>query len=325
MASGNPQENPVGMLALESEPLVTTYSIVARDADTGQMGIAVHSCHLAVGAIVPWAEAGVGVVATQAFANAAFGPDGLDRLRAGATPQATLTELLAGDSGRDLRQVAILDAAGRVAAHTGSRCVRAAGHLTAPGVSVQANMMTDETVWPAMLAAYEHHRGDLAARLLAALAAAEDAGGDIRGRQSAALVIVEGERQSKRWQGRVCDLRVDDHPDPVGELGRLVRLQRAERAHAQFIAAVQSGRMVDAIALLEEALRIAPELDVLRVSGAIGLYLQGRRDEARTEFHEIFTRKRGLADWLTRMAEAGLVPADPGLLQVVRHARGEAV
>jgi uncharacterized Ntn-hydrolase superfamily protein len=304
---------------------VATYSIVARDAATGQMGVGVQSCHLAVGTAVPWGEAGVGVVATQSFANTDFGPEGLALLRAGFAPHDALAQLLERDPGRELRQVALLDASGRAATHTGAACIGAAGHLTRDGVSVQANMMTNETVWPAMLDAYERTSGDLAARLLAALAAAELAGGDIRGRQSSALLVVAGERTSKAWEGRLFDLRVDDHPDPVTELTRLARLRRAQQAHTRFIAAVGAGRMNEAIPLLHEAVRFGPELDDVRLSGAIGLYFQGQYDEARSAFGEIFARKPGLAEWLSRMVAAGMVPADAGLLQMIKTApRGTA-
>ncbi len=215
--------------------LIATYSIVARDAATGQMGVAVQSCYFAVGAAVPWGEPGVGVVATQSFAPSDFGPEGLALLRKGIAPQDALAKLLESDSGRELSQVALLDARGRVATHTGAACIGAAGHLSGDGVSVQANMMTNQTVWPAMLDAYQRAGGDLAARLMAALEGAEAAGGDIRGRQSSALLVVAGERQSRPCRGRVFDLRVDDHPAPVTELGRLVRLRRAHDAHGRFI------------------------------------------------------------------------------------------
>jgi uncharacterized Ntn-hydrolase superfamily protein len=300
--------------------LIATYSIVARDAASGTMGVAVQSCFFSVGTAVPWGEAGVGVVATQALANIDCGPQGLALLREGVTPDAALARLLARDPGRELRQVALLDSQGRVAAHTGARCVAAAGHLTGDGVSVQANMMTGASVWPAMLDAYQATEGDLAARLLAALEAAEAAGGDIRGRQSAALLVVSGERLDKPWHGRLFDLRVDDHPEPLAELARLLRLRRAYNAYNRFIDAVGANHLEEAAAALGETLEHAPELDEPRLSGAIGLYFQGQPGEARAIFREVFARKPGLAEWLLRMAAAGIVPGDPGLLQTVRDA-----
>jgi len=301
--------------------LIATYSIVAHDAVTGQMGVAVQSCYFSVGTAVPWGEAGVGVVATQAFASADYGPEGLALLRDGVAPYDALARLLESDPSRELAQVALLDTRGRVATHTGAGCIGSAGHLAADGVSVQANMMTDDTVWPAMLDAYQRGEGDLAARLLAALEAAERAGGDIRGRQSSALLVVAGERTSKPWHGRLFDLRVEDHPAPVTEIARLARLRRAQITHGRFLRAVRAERMDQAVPLLEEALRLAPEWDEVQLSAAIGLYFQGRHDVARSVFREIFARKPGLAEWLTRMADAEMVPADPGLLQIVASAR----
>jgi uncharacterized Ntn-hydrolase superfamily protein len=303
------------------QPIVATYSIIARDRATGQMGVAVQSCYFGVGTIVPWAEAGVGVVATQAFANADFGPEGLRLLRTGLAAADALARLLERDPDPERRQVAILDARGGVAAHTGRRCIDAAGDLTGDGVSTQANMMADRTVWPAMLDAYERAGGDLAARLLTALEAAEAAGGDIRGRQSAALLVVGGRSSDAPWRDRLFDLRVDDHPSPVAELGRLLRLRRAQHAHAGFLDAVTTGRTDEAVRLLEEALRLAPDLDEVRLSGAVAAYMQGQREEARSALHGIFARKPGLAEWVVRMAAAGMLPADAGLLELVSAAR----
>jgi len=164
-------------------------------------------------------------------------------------------------------------------------------------------------------------RDGAGADLCPAAPAAEAAGGDVRGRQSAALLVVDGERPEKPWHGRVFDLRVEDHPEPVKELARLVRLRRAYRAHDRFLHAVQAGRMDEAAPALQEALDLAPELDEPRLSAAVGLYHRGRLQDARDLFQEIFARKPGLAEWLIRMAEAGLVPADPGLRRVVQDAR----
>jgi uncharacterized Ntn-hydrolase superfamily protein len=305
------------------DDLIATYSIVARDAATGQMGVAVQSCAFSVGSAVSWGEAGVGVVATQSFTNIDFGPEGLALLRSGAGAAAALEQLLARDPDRNLRQVALLDAHGGVAAHTGSRCIAAAGHQTGDGVSVQANMMTDDSVWPAMLAAYQRARGDLAARLLTALEAAEAAGGDIRGRMSAALLVVAGDRMEKPWQGRPIELRVEEHPQPLVELARLLRLKRAYTSYRKFMFAAREGRVADGAASLQETLDLAPELDEPRLSAAIGLYLEGRPDQALGTFRDVFARKPRLAEWIERMAAAGIFPSDPGLLRLVQSARSE--
>lgn len=303
--------------------LVTTYSIIARDAASGQMGVAVQSAYIAVGAAVPWGEAGVGVVATQSFANIDFGPEGLTMMREGVEAADALRRLLEGDPRREARQAALLDASGRVAAHTGTACVGAAGHLTGDAVSVQANMMIDDSVWPAMLAAYERAPGDLAARLIAALEAAEVRGGDIRGRQSAALLVVAGTRIGKPWQGRLFDLRVDDHPDPVGELARLLRLKRAQLAQSRFVDAVTAGRMPEAMEMLQQAQELAPDADETRLSTALAAAAEGRQEEARRVLRELFDSKPNKAEWMRRMIDAGYIPPQPILLDAIEDAHGQ--
>ena len=216
--------------ALCQKPLsipVSTYSIVARDPATGEMGVAVQSHWFSVGSVVPWAQAGIGAVATQSFVDPAYGPLGLELMRAGKSAPAALNALVSTDEDKAVRQVAMIDAEGRVAAHTGSRAIFAAGHHVGKQYSVQANLMEKPTVWPAMAKAFESAEGDLAERLLCALEAAQAEGGDIRGRQSAAIVVVRAVSTGKPWEDRLFDLRVEDHPNPVAELRRLVRLQRA--------------------------------------------------------------------------------------------------
>ena len=187
-----------------------TYSIVARDAHTGDIGVAVQSHWFSVGSVVTWAESGVGAVATQSFAEPAYGPRGLALLRLGVDPVTALAALTSADPEQSRRQVAFVDAAGRVAVHTGAQCIEAAGHVTAEGVSCQANMMRGPEVWPAMLQAYRRRMAILPIDLMAALDAAEAAGGDIRGRQSASMLIVKATGSDQPWQDRVVDLRVDD-------------------------------------------------------------------------------------------------------------------
>ena len=218
-----------GAATANADPLVHTYSIVARDPATGEMGVAVQSHWFSVGSIVTWAEAGVGVVATQSLVEPAYGPKGLELMRQGVPAAKALEQLVAADTGRNGRQVAMIDATGAVDAYTGPGAIAAAGHHVGAQYSVQANMMGKPTVWPAMAKAFEAATGSLADRLVAALEAAEREGGDVRGRQSAALVIVKAKGSGKPWVGadRVYDLRVDDHPQPVAELKRLVRLQKA--------------------------------------------------------------------------------------------------
>jgi uncharacterized Ntn-hydrolase superfamily protein len=204
-----------------------TYSIVARDPDTGRFGVAVQTCWFAVGALVPWAVAGVGAVATQAMVDVSYGPRCLEKLDAGADAGGALDEVRAGDGGSAVRQVAVVDGAGGVSAHTGHLCIDFAGHHVGPQYSVQANMMASAAVWPAMAAAYETAAGPFPGRLLAALRAAEAAGGDARGRMSAAVLVVEGERRDHPWEGIVVDVRVDHDDQPLDQIERLLAAAEA--------------------------------------------------------------------------------------------------
>jgi uncharacterized Ntn-hydrolase superfamily protein len=206
-----------------------TYSIVARDEETGELGVAVQSRAFGTGAACAWATAGVGAVATQSFTERRYGPRGLERLAEGRDPRDALDELLAGDDLRELRQVAFLDVTGATAAHTGADCIPHAGHQSAPGVSVQGNMLRSPEVGPAMAETFAATSGPLAERLLAALDAAEAAGGDFRGRQAAGLIVVSGEADERPSVDRIFDLRVDDHPEPLQELRRLHRLAAGYR------------------------------------------------------------------------------------------------
>jgi uncharacterized Ntn-hydrolase superfamily protein len=204
-----------------------TYSIVARDPRTGELGVAVQSRAFGAGSGVGWALPGVGAVATQAFSERSYGPLGLELLQAGKTPELALAGLVAADPESAVRQVAMVDAEGRTAVHTGEECIPDAGHQTGDGYTVQANMMRSAGVWPAMAEAFEASSGSLARRLLAALDAAEAAGGDWRGQQAAGLLVVSAD--AKPWE-RVSDLRVDDHPEPLRELRRLLDLEEGYRA-----------------------------------------------------------------------------------------------
>ncbi len=291
-----------------------TYSIVVRDAATGHLGVAVQSHYFGVGAVVPWAEPGVGVVATQSFLKVGYGPEGLAAMRAGRTAQEALAEAVGRDPERHLRQVAMVDAAGTVAAHTGELCVAAAGHLTGDGFSVQANLMASAEVWPAMARAYEASSGDLADRLIAALEAAQAAGGDLRGQQSAALLIVGGERLERPWEGRLFDLRVEDHPTPLVELRRLVRLARAYRHVETGDAAVGQGRVEDAAAAFRVAVDLAPEIAELKVWAALSLLRMGREAEAMPLFGAAFAADPTLVELVPRVVPLGLAPDDPTVL-----------
>jgi uncharacterized Ntn-hydrolase superfamily protein len=248
-----------------------TYSIVARDPSTGELGVAVQSHWFGVGAVVAWARPGVGAVATQSFAEVAHGPNALDRLQDGLTAPEALAAVLREDSLAHLRQLGLVEASGRVAVHTGSGCIQCAGELAGEEFSCQANMMADDTVPAAMAGAYSSHDGDLAERLLAALDAAEAAGGDVRGRQSAALLVVPA--TGEPWRVRF-DIRVEDHTDPLGELRRLVRLSRAYQMADQADELAGQGAHAQAAGLYLAAAELAPEADELTFWAGLGIARQ---------------------------------------------------
>ena len=299
---------------------VHTYSIVARDPRTGEMGVAVQSHWFSVGSIVSWAEAGVGAVATQSFVDPSYGRNGLDLMRGGASAEEALKSLLAKDEGRDVRQVALIDARGRVAAHTGAKCIEAAGDQAGADYSVQANMMANARVWPAMARAFESARGDLAERMLAALDAAEAAGGDIRGRQSAALVVVKGESTGKPWADRTFDLRVDDHPEPLKELRRLVRLQRAYNHMNAGDAAVERKDHEAALREYAAAGRLVPGNLEMVYWHAVALVNMKRTDEALPLFRRVFAADPNWRTLTPRLVKSGILPDDPKLIDRILSA-----
>jgi uncharacterized Ntn-hydrolase superfamily protein len=300
-----------------AEPLrpVHTYSIVARDPATGEMGVAVQSHWFSVGSIVAWAEAGVGAVATQSFVEPAYGPQGLALMRGGREAAEALKQLVAADAGRAVRQVAMVDARGRVAAHTGEKCIEAAGHQTGASYSVQANMMRDARVWPAMARAFEATKGDLAERMLAALDAAEAAGGDIRGRQSAALVVVKAEPSGKPWADRIFDLRVDDHPNPLVELRRLVRLQRAYNHMNAGDVAVEHKDNEGALREYSAAQALVPDNLEMAYWHAVALVNMNRVEEAMPIFRRVFAADPSWRTLTPRLVRAGILPDAPRLIE----------
>ena len=284
-----------------------TYSIVARDPATGRLGVAIQTCWPFVGAGCPWVESGVGAVATQSYTEVAHGPNGLARLRSGEAPADALAGLLAADPGAAVRQVGIVDAAGRAAAHTGERCVEAAGHATAEGVSVQANMMERDTVWPRMLEAWTAaHEADFVDRLLSVLRAAEAEGGDIRGRQSA-VVVVSGRPDEPGWK-RDVDLRVDDHPAPLDELERLIRLQRGYDALDRAEERARMGDLAGAAAASADALRLAPGDGQVIVWTALGMASAGMIEPARTQLATAVAMNPRWPAFLRRFAASGVQP-----------------
>jgi uncharacterized Ntn-hydrolase superfamily protein len=272
-----------------------TFSLVARDPVSGRLGVAVATCALAVGRAVPWAQAGVGAIATQATTNRGYGARGLTLLADGLRPDAALARLCDADPDSSQRQVGMVDAAGRTAAWTGRGCLSACGHLTGDGFAAQGNMLASRSVVPTLVEGYLEATGDFCDRLLAGLSAAQEAGGDLRGRQSAALLVVAADRRPERWDGVLVDLRVDDAKDPVSELGRLLRLQRAYESS-------------DHEALAAEA----PE-GLRDLHAALAAAQRGDRDTAADALRTLRQRP-GWDGWLRRMRSSGKMPGTNSLL-----------
>jgi uncharacterized Ntn-hydrolase superfamily protein len=293
---------------LEKEVYTHTFSIVAYDPLTGDMGVAVQSHWFAVGKTVSWGEAGTGVIATQALVNFNFGPDGLKLLAEGLPAQATLDSLLKMDPGREMRQLAVLDKYGNVAVHTGSTCVKAAGHKKGQNYSVQANFATSPEVWEAMGSAFENTYGTLADKMIAALDAAHKKGGDIRGKQSASLLVVRDKSYQKPWIDRIVDLNVDDHENPIEELKRLYRVHLAYKAFNQGNQALIKGNLSDADHFFKKGQMLNPDNVEMTFWYAIELTNMGHLDKALPIFKTIFEKD---ITWKTivlpRVAEAGIL------------------
>jgi uncharacterized Ntn-hydrolase superfamily protein len=276
-----------------------TYSIVARDPATGELGAAVQSHWFSVGSLCTWARPGIGAVATQSVVEPAYGPDALDRLAEGVGAEQALGELLAADPLAAVRQVAVVDARGGLATHTGPDCIPCAGHAQGEHWSCQANMMERDTVPQAMSAAFAAADGDLPARLLAALGAAEGEGGDVRGRQSAAMVVVAAEGEP--WRARL-DLRVEDHQDPVDELRRLVRLAQAYELAGQADELMAAGRGEEAGALYRRAAGLAPESTELLFWAGLALAQAGELEAGVEAVRRAIDRRAGWAVLLGRLS-----------------------
>ncbi len=305
--------------AVVSRRPVNTYSIVARDTKTGELGVAVQSHWFSVGSVVPWAEAGVGAVATQSLVDPAYGPLGLEFMRLGRSAPDALKAVLASDAGRDVRQVAMIDASGQVSTHTGSKCIAEAGHIIDADLqfSVQANLMANDQVWPAMAKAYRESDGDLASRMVAALEAAQDAGGDIRGKQSAALIVVAGKPSGKPWADRLFDIRIEDHPRPIQELKRLVQLQRAYRHMNAGDLAIEHGQFDVATREYAAAVKLAPHIVEIPFWQAVTLASSDQLDDALPIFREVFEREPVWAKLVPKLVASGLLPDDKKMIAAI--------
>ncbi len=296
---------------------VHTYSIVARDSITGDLGVAVQSHYFSVGSVVPWAEAGVGAVATQSIVEPSYGPKGPALMRQGMSAHAALDSLLRADPSADVRQVGMIDAQGRAASHTGAHCIPDAGSYVGRHFAAQANLMTNDRVWTAMAHGFEDTRGDLADRLLTALDSAQAAGGDIRGVQSAAILIVRGIPSGQPWNDRIFDLRVEDSEDPLGELHRLVRLGRAYARETDGDNLIAAKRPLEAARAYGDAMALAPESDELIFWAAVSMWTNGDTLGAKPLFKRLFFRDRHWVNVLPRLVPAGLFPDDPAQIAAI--------
>ncbi len=300
-----------------NEPLAHTYSIVARDPQTGEMGVAVQSHWFSVGSIVAWGEAGVGVVATQSFVNPSFGQRGLELLKTGKTAQEVVDLLIESDEGRDVRQLAIVDSKGNSAGYTGAKCISEAGHIVGDGYSVQANMMLNNTVWGEMSKAFENTTGPLAERLVAALEAAQNVGGDIRGKQSACLLVVKGNATGNLWEDRLIDLRVEDNPNPVVEIKRLLSVYRAYEHMNKGDLAVEKNDMKLAMDEYNAAMKMFPENLEMKYWTAVTLANTGGVEKALPMFKEIFAADKNWKELTERLPSVGLLNVSNEILNKI--------
>jgi len=296
---------------------VATYSIVAYDKETGELGVAVQSHWFSVGSIVPWAESRVGAVATQSFVDPSYGALGIELMRAGKSAEEALSALIKADKTPEVRQVAMVDASGLVAVHTGKNCIPEAGHFKGEGFSCQANLMLKNTVWEAMRKAYENTKGELVDRLMAALEAAEKEGGDIRGRQSAAVIVVKGKSSGVWWKDRLFDLRVEDHPHPVEELKRLVKLAKAYQHMNQGDEFLTENKIHEALAEYTKAMELYPDSAEMVFWPAVTMASAGKVEESLPLFKRVFALDPNWVILLPRLPDVGQFPKDKRLLKKI--------
>ena len=296
---------------------VSTYSIVALDEETGQLGVAVQSHWFSVGTVVPWAKSGVGAVATQSIAEPSYGPKGLALMEQGIPADEALQSLLTKDLGATVRQIAMVDAEGNVGTHTGSRCISYASHLTGKNYSVQANIMAKSTVPAAMVQAFENTTGDLAERMLAALDAAEAEGGDLRGRQSAAMLVVSGEPTGDPWTDRIVDLEIADHENPLVELRRLLRISQAYRHAQSGDEYMEKDEMENALQEYSAAAKYYPDNPELPFWTAVTLAQTGELHKALPIFKDVFSRNENLRELVPRIVKAGFLTAEQNVIQQI--------
>lgn len=300
------------------EPLVHTYSIVARDSVTGEMAVGVQSHWFSVGTAVSWGEAGVGVVATQSFVDKSYGPKALALMKKGFTAQQALDSLKKADPGVDVRQVAVIDAKGVVASHTGKKCIQYADHISGANFSVQSNMMWGSEVSESMAAAFTSSAGKtLAERILLALEAAQKAGGDIRGMQSAALIVVPGKPNDQPWNDKLVDLRVDDNPQPLKELRRLYNVHLAYQHMNNGDLAVEKNDMELAMKEYNAAMKMFPSNLEMQFWTAVTLANTKQLETALPMFKKTFTKDKNWRELTKRLLPVGLLTVSESELKKI--------
>jgi len=299
---------------------VHTYSIVARDPETGQLGVAVQSHWFSVGALVPWARAGVGAVASQSFFDVRYGVEGLALMQDGKSAQDALKQLLGEDPTPEVRQVGMIDASGNTAQYTGAQCIQYAGHLAGENFAVQSNLVINEGVPEAMAKAFQQAQGSLAERMLAALEMAEAVGGDLRGKQSAAILVVKGKSSGQPWVDRLVDLHIEDSPQPLIELRRLLKLNTAYAHMNQGDHALESGDVDGALAEYGYAQALFPNNLEMKFWYAVSLVNAGRIDESLPVFRAIFSQDAHWRELVLRLNNAGLLEADRAVLDRITGA-----
>jgi uncharacterized Ntn-hydrolase superfamily protein len=291
-----------------NDMLAHTFSIVARDPKTGEMAVAVQSHWFSVGTVVAWGEAGVGVVATQSFVNKSFGVRGLELLKQGKSPQEALNVLLSDDAGKEVRQVAILDIHGKVATHTGKNCIDAAGHINGENFSVQANMMLNDKVWPAMSSAWKKfEQQPLAERIMEVMKAAQAEGGDIRGKQSAVLMVFASKKSNEPWNDKLIDLRVDDSKEPIKELNRLLSVHRAYEHMNQGDLYIEKNDMANAMKEYNAAMKMFPDNLEMKYWTAITLANNKEVKKAVPMLKDIYAKDSNWKELTKRLPKAGLL------------------
>jgi uncharacterized Ntn-hydrolase superfamily protein len=292
------------------DPFAHTYSVIARDPESGEIGGAVQSHWFNVGALVLWGEAGTGMIATQSFVNVSFCLRGLELLRAGLTPKQVVDSLINSDEGRDGRQLAVMDANGNTYSYTGKYCVEGAGDLHGQNYSVQANLMANNKIWPAMEKAFKETKAPLAEKLIAVLEAAQKEGGDIRGKQAAALIVYKEKSSGKPWDDKLIDLRVEDNPNPVEELSRLLKVHRAYDHMNNGDLATEKGDITTALKEYSTAEEMFPDNEEMKFWHAVMLFNSNKKEDSYKLFSKVFQMNANYRTLIPRLVNSKLLNAN---------------